>query len=59
MNKQEIEGKTQQGVGAVKQAAGKTVGNEKLQAEGLADKAAGSAKEAVGKAKDAVHKATR
>jgi len=59
MSKEGIEGATQKGVGAVKEAAGKVVGNKKLQAEGLADKAAGSAKEAVGKAKDAVHKATK
>jgi uncharacterized protein YjbJ (UPF0337 family) len=59
MSKEGIEGATQKGVGAVKQAAGKAVGNEKLQAEGAADKVAGSAKEAVGKAKDAVHKATK
>ena len=59
MSKQGIEGATQKGVGAVKQSIGKAVGNERLQAEGMADKAIGSAKQAVGKAKDAVHKATR
>lgn len=59
MSKEGIRGATQKGVGAVKEAAGKVVGNPKLQAEGMADKAAGSAKESVGKAKDAVHKATR
>jgi uncharacterized protein YjbJ (UPF0337 family) len=59
MSKIGIEGATQKGVGAVKQTVGKSVGNERLQAEGVADKAVGSAKEAVGKAKDAVHKATR
>jgi uncharacterized protein YjbJ (UPF0337 family) len=59
MSKERIEGVTQKGVGALKQAAGKAVGNERLQAEGVADKVAGAAKEAVGKAKDAVHKATR
>ena len=59
MSKIGIEGATQKGVGAVKQTVGKAVGNERLQAEGVADKAVGSAKEAVGKAKDAVHKATR
>ena len=59
MNKERVEGATQKGVGAVKQAAGKMVGNERLQAEGLADKAAGSAKEAVGKTKDAIHKASK
>jgi uncharacterized protein YjbJ (UPF0337 family) len=59
MSKEGIAGATQKGVGAVKEGAGKLVGNEKLQAEGLADKAAGSAKETAGKAKDAVHKATK
>jgi uncharacterized protein YjbJ (UPF0337 family) len=59
MNKEEVKGATQKGVGAVKEGAGKLVGNHKLEAEGVADKAAGAAKEAVGKAKEAVHKATR
>jgi uncharacterized protein YjbJ (UPF0337 family) len=59
MSKEGIEGATQKGVGAVKEAAGKAVGNDKLQAEGVADKIVGSGKEAVGKAKDAVHKATK
>ena len=59
MSKVGIEGATQRTVGAIKETAGKAVGNEKLQAEGLADKALGSAKEALGKAEDAVHKATR
>jgi len=59
MSKEGIQGATQKGVGAVKQTVGKAVGNERLQAEGMADKAIGSAKEGVGKAKDAVHKATR
>jgi uncharacterized protein YjbJ (UPF0337 family) len=59
MSKERIEGATQKGVGAVKQAVGKAVGNNKLQAEGLADKAAGSAKETFGKAKDSIHKASR
>ena len=59
MNREGIEGATQKGVGAVKQAVGKAVGNERLQVEGMADKATGSVKEAVGKAKDAVHKASR
>jgi uncharacterized protein YjbJ (UPF0337 family) len=59
MSKEGIEGATQKGVGAVKETVGKAVGNEKLQAEGMADKAVGSAKEAVGKAKDAIHKATK
>jgi len=59
MSKEGIEGATQKGVGAVKETAGKAVGNDKLQAAGVADKIVGSGKEAVGKAKDAVHKATK
>ncbi len=58
VSKEGIEGATQKGVGAIMESIGKAIGNEKLEAEGIADKVAGSAKEAVGKAKDAVHKAT-
>ena len=39
--------------GTVKDAVGKLTGNEKLQAEGKADKAEGSGREAVGDVKDA------
>ncbi len=59
MSKEGIEGATQKGVGAVKEGLGKALHNDKLQAEGIADKVAGSAKEAVGKVKDAVHKASK
>jgi uncharacterized protein YjbJ (UPF0337 family) len=59
MSKERIEGATQKGVGAIKEAAGKLVGNPKLRAEGAADKMIGAGKENLGKAKDAMHKATR
>jgi uncharacterized protein YjbJ (UPF0337 family) len=59
MNKEGIKGATQKGVGSVKETIGKAVGNEKLQAEGVADKAAGAAEERVGKIKDAIHKASK
>lgn len=59
MSKEGIEGATQKGVGAVKEGTGKLFGNDKLRAEGMADKVAGSAKEAVGKTKDAIHKSTK
>lgn len=59
MSKDGIKGATQKGVGAVKESVGKMTGNDKLRAEGMADKVVGAAKEGVGKAKDAVHKATR
>ena len=58
MSKEGIEGVTQKGVGAAKEAIGKATDNKKLQGEGMADKAVGAAKEALGKAKDAVHKAS-
>ena len=59
MSKEGIEGATQKGVGAIKEGIGKAVGNDRLRAEGMADKVIGSTKEAIGKAKDAVHKASR
>ena len=39
--------------GTVKEAVGKVTGNEKLEAEGKADKAAGAAHETAGDVKDA------
>jgi uncharacterized protein YjbJ (UPF0337 family) len=59
MSKLRIEGATQKAVGAVMQTIGKAVGNERLQAKGIADKLVGSAKEVTGKTADVIHKATR
>jgi len=59
MSKETIEGMAQKGVGSVKEAIGKAVGNEKLQAEGMTDRVAGAAKETLGKAKDTIHNATK
>ena len=56
MDKEHIKGAAQKAGGAIKDAAGKLTGNEKLQAEGKADKAAGTAREAVGDVKDAGRK---
>ncbi len=53
MDKEHIKGAAQKVEGALKDAAGKLTGNEKLQAEGKADKAAGAARESVGDVKDA------
>lgn len=58
MSKEGIEGATQKHVGEAKEGIGKAIGNDKLVAEGMGDRAAGAGKETVGKAKDAVHKAT-
>lgn len=56
VDKEHIKGAAQKAEGAVKDAFGKLTGNEKLQAEGKADKAAGAARESVGDVKDAGRK---
>ena len=48
-----------QATGAVKKAVGKATGDEKLKAEGAAEKGKGKAKSAVGGMKDAVRGAAR
>lgn len=57
MDKDRIAGAANQAKGAVKDAAGKLVGDPKLQAEGKADKLKGKAQSAIGGAKDAVRDA--
>ena len=59
MNKEQVEGAARKAVGSAKEAAGKATGNDKLRAEGMADKAAGAAKKAFGDVKNAAHKATK
>jgi uncharacterized protein YjbJ (UPF0337 family) len=53
MDKEHIKGAAQKVEGAVKDVLGRLTGNEKLQAEGIADKAAGTTRESVGDVKDA------
>lgn len=53
MNKDQVKGSLEKAKGSVKQAVGKTVGNERLQAEGAADKAAGAVQKKVGDVKQA------
>ena len=53
MDKNRVEGSLEQAKGAVKEGAGKLVGDKKLEAEGKADKAAGKAQNAVGGVADA------
>jgi uncharacterized protein YjbJ (UPF0337 family) len=57
MDKDRIKGAADQAKGAVKEGAGKIVGDAKLQGEGQADKLKGKAESAVGGAKDAVRDA--
>jgi uncharacterized protein YjbJ (UPF0337 family) len=59
MDKDRIEGSAKQAKGAVKQAAGKLMGDTKMQAEGAADKLAGKVQNAVGGAKDAIRDADK
>lgn len=59
MDKEHIKGAADKASGAVKDAAGKVTGNEKLRAEGAIDKAKGEAREFIGDAKDAAKKADK
>ncbi len=54
MDKDRIAGSAKVVKGSVKEAAGKLVGDAKLQAEGKADKVAGKVQNAVGGVKDAL-----
>ena len=56
MDKEHIKGTIDKTKGAVKDAAGKVLGDKEMQAEGKMDKAKGEARKAVGDAKDAVKK---
>lgn len=57
MDKEHIKGEAQKAKGAIKDAAGRVTGNEKLQAEGKADKLAGAGHQAAGDVKGAARKA--
>ncbi|HEY7404797.1 MAG TPA: CsbD family protein [Candidatus Angelobacter sp.] len=53
MDKDRIKGKVEDIAGRAKRQAGEWTGDEKAQAEGLAEQAKGKARQAIGKAKDA------
>ena len=57
MDKDRIAGAAKQAVGAVKEVAGKIMGDAKLNAEGKAEKVEGKVQNAVGGAKDAARDA--
>jgi uncharacterized protein YjbJ (UPF0337 family) len=59
MDKDRIAGAAKEIKGALKDAAGKIIGNEKLQAEGKSDKLAGKVQNALGQVKDDVIEALR
>jgi uncharacterized protein YjbJ (UPF0337 family) len=54
MDNDRIKGSADQAKGAIKDAAGKVTGDQKLQAEGKADKVKGKVESAVGGAKDSM-----
>jgi uncharacterized protein YjbJ (UPF0337 family) len=49
-----MKGKADQGIGSVKEMAGKATGNEDMKAEGTAQKTKGKAQDTMGRAKDKV-----
>jgi uncharacterized protein YjbJ (UPF0337 family) len=59
MNKDQVKGRMEQAKGNVKEAAGKVVGNEKLEAEGKVDKTAGKAQATYGDVKEDVKDAVK
>jgi uncharacterized protein YjbJ (UPF0337 family) len=59
MDKDRIAGAAKQAKGAVKEAVGKVVGDNKLVAEGKSDKVEGKVQNAVGGLKDAVRDALK
>ena len=59
MDKDRIAGAAKQAKGAVKEAVGKAVGDNKLVAEGKSDKVEGKIQNAVGGLKDAVRDALK
>jgi len=58
MDKDRIKGAAEQAKGAVKKGVGNLTGDQKLQAEGEADKMKGKAQSAVGGAKDKAREVT-
>lgn len=54
MDKDRIKGMADQGKGAVKETAGKVLGDKKLESEGKVDRAEGKIRNAVGGMKDQI-----
>jgi uncharacterized protein YjbJ (UPF0337 family) len=59
MDKDRVDGAAKQVKGAIKEAVGKVTGDKKIQAEGVAEKAAGKVQNSVGGAKDAARDAVK
>jgi uncharacterized protein YjbJ (UPF0337 family) len=59
MDKNRIEGGAKEVKGTIKEAVGKLVGNEQLEAEGKMDKVEGKTQSTIGKGKDAIKDALK
>ena len=59
MHKDEMKGAAKDAKGNLKEAAGKVTGNERLEAEGVADQAAGKVQTGVGNIKEAARDALK
>ena len=54
MNKDQVQGRVDQGIGKLKEVVGKAVGNESLKGEGLADQAEGKLKSGFADTKESI-----
>ena len=59
MHKDTVKGAAKDASGSIKQAAGKLTGNERLEAEGAAEKTVGKVQKGVGELKDAAANALK
>ena len=59
MSTNRVEGAMHKGKGALKEAAGRATNNERLEAEGAAEKTGGQIQNAVGKAQDKIGNAIK
>ena len=59
MDKEHVKGAADKAKGAIKETAGKAMGDKEMQAQGRMDKAKGTAHKAAGDVKDAVRDATK
>lgn len=57
MHKDEIKGAAHDAKGSIKEAAGKATGNDRMAAEGAAERVAGKVQKAMGSLKDAARSA--
>ena len=59
MHTDTVKGATNEATGSIKEATGKVTGNERLEAEGAAEKVAGKIQKGVGDLKDAARDALK